>query len=76
MTSAVLHTTLSLTEDAGNRPRNKESNSTTTIPIDQEGKSVDKLYGEKSDADRPMNSKKAVPIAMAGRTSLTGGKES
>ncbi len=26
---------------------------------------MDKLHGEKSDADTPMNSKKAVPIAMA-----------
>ena len=65
MTSAALHITLSLTEDAGNRPRNQKSNSTTTTPIGQEGKRVDKLHSEKSAADTPMNSKKAVPIAMA-----------
>jgi len=37
----------------------------TAIRIDQEGKSVHKLNGEKNDADRPVNSKKGVPIVMA-----------
>jgi len=38
MTSPALHTTLSLTEDAGNPPRNKESNSKGAIHMNLSGR--------------------------------------